>query len=361
MLTSDSSDEPAAEPRSGDGSRPVSIDNLFKEPVKAFIKTASHFITGADGAYDAWEAPSAAAAHPAAKDKKGVNCKFKPVDKDVIWEEFKSFIIRLRQFREALINSITPSPVPNIKNAAAIGVIGVPDDTSNFVNKCFMLFADDSSKRQLLYSVILSYGVLSLLSPIIGKEAKGKHAVSLAFDHWDFGRKLRDIYIDSGASWEESGRIVDIVRALLNRAGYWSVDSIARNKWPKHDSSKSDSSVTGTSHDAVGVASLIIEANYNEDDFRRILGINFFDDAVWFNKEGFDATIFYSSLIFMVGGSSEISAEERLNLIAGIYEALVKAEEKSEYRFDILLDNLARGNSLQKSGKVKVNKKSANC
>jgi len=339
----------------------VSIDNLFKEPVKAFIKTASHFITGADGAYDAWEAPpaahSAGAAHPvgaASKDKKGVSCKFKAVDKDIIWDEFKSFIIRLRQFREALINSITPSPVSNIKNAAAIGVIDVPDDTYNFVNKCFTLFADDSSRGRLLNSVILSYGVLSLLPSIIGKDANGRHAASLAFDHWDFGRKLRDIYLNIGASWEESGRIVDIVRALLCRIGFWNVDSIARNRWAKIDNSRDHS------YDAAGVAALIIDANYNDEDFRSILGINFFDDAVWFNREGFNATIFYSSLIFMVAGSSGITTEERLNLISGIYKALVKAEEKSEYRFDIFLDNLAQGNSLQKAGKAKVNKKSVN-
>ncbi|MCL2230725.1 MAG: hypothetical protein FWC01_06480, partial [Treponema sp.] len=84
----------------------------------------------------------------------------------------------------------------------------------------------------------------------------------------------------------------------------------------------------------------IIEENYLSEDFRRILGINFFNDVPWFNKEGFDDALYYSSLFFMMDGSVDLPIEERIERISAIYDVLTKAEEKSEYRFDVLIDSL---------------------
>ncbi|WP_461257344.1 hypothetical protein, partial [Treponema sp. R80B11-R83G3] len=61
--------------------------------------------------------------------------------------------------------------------------------------------------------------MLSLLRLIIGKEADGTHAASLAFDHWDLGRKMREIYRRFGATEAEAWRITDIARTVLNRTG----------------------------------------------------------------------------------------------------------------------------------------------
>jgi len=256
----------------------------LEKPVREFIKTASHFITGANGAYDEWQAP---------KDRTGVTCKFTAVSENAIWKEYEAFLARLKEFRSVIKKSKSP---------------------------LLVRIADCLSKGQLLYSIALGYGVLSLLPSIIGKEASGKNAANLAFDHWDFGRKLREIYKSFGATDQETWRINDITRGVLNRAG-----NIAKIKW------------TGNASE---FAALIIEENYIDEDFRRILGINFYDDIAWFNKEGFEAALFYSSLFFMVEGSVDISAEERIERIVSIYEALTKAEAKSEYRFDYLLDIL---------------------
>ncbi|MCL2804744.1 MAG: alpha-amylase family glycosyl hydrolase [Treponema sp.] len=257
----------------------------FKEPVETFVKTAMHFISGADGNYDEW----------AAKDKDGKKIKFTAIGKEAIWKEFKAFFARIKKFAE-LKKSKSP---------------------------LLVRITDSLSKGQLLYSIVLGYGALSLLPLIIGKDglqASGKHAANLAFDHWDLGRKLREIYQSLGATEQEAWRITDITKAVLSRAG-----SIAKIKW------------TGAPSE---FAALIIEQNYLDEDFRRILGINFFDDIAWFNKEGFEDALFYSSLLFMAEGTVEISYEERIERISGIYEALTKAEEKSEYRLDYLLDTL---------------------
>jgi hypothetical protein len=95
-----------------------------------------------------------------------------------------------------------------------------------------------------------------------------------------------------------------------------------------------------TKFEAAKFAELIIEENYRDEDFRRILGINIFDDVAWFNKEGFEDALFYSSLFYMVDRSVGIPAEERIERITQIYEVLTKAEDKSGYRFDNLFDSL---------------------
>ncbi|MDR0321644.1 MAG: alpha-amylase [Treponema sp.] len=262
-----------------------SFVDSFKEPVSAFIKTATHFISGANGTYDEWSA----------KDANGVNRKFTAVNKDIIWKEFSAFIGRLKEVFDILKSSKSPLLVR--------------------ITNCI-------TKSQLLFSVILSYGIISLLRSIIGKEADGRDAANLAFDHWDLGRKLRQIYSTFGADSAETWRITDIAKAALSRTS-------VPHGWKD-----------GAKLSPPDLVALIIEENYISEDFRRILGINFFNDVPWFNKEGFEDALFYSSLFFMVEGTIKMPIEEKIERISNIYDVLAKAEEKSEYRFDNLLDIL---------------------
>jgi len=265
----------------------ASFAESLKSPADAFIAASSRFITGADGVYDAWTV----------LDEDGAVIKFTAVDKNVILEEFDTFINRLAKIKEALKNPATP---------------------------LFNDITDSITKRQLLCAVTLGYGLLSLLRPVIGKEATGSHAAALAFDHWDLGRKLREIFRQFGASEAEAWRITDIARVVLSKtkdAPFWE---------------------KGTKFDAADFAALIIEENYLDEDFRRILGINIFDDVLWFNKEGFEAALFYSSLFFLIESDSvvQVPIDKRIDYVAKIYDVLVKSEKKSGYRLDKLLDNL---------------------
>jgi hypothetical protein len=288
----------------------------FEEPVKTFIKTASHFITGADGSYKEWIPPASneliktekqettdvskktAGKKASSKQTKSATPQsitptgVTPNGIDEIWEEFKAFTVRLK----------------NIKN----------------IFKTLKISQSEADKRSvsLLYSVAVSYGALSLLSAIIGKETAGSLSVNLAFDHWDLGRKLAGIYRSFGASEAEAWRITDIVKVFLSRTKtkHFSED------WKEQ------------SHSALAAA--IIEKNYFSEDFRRILGVNLYNDIVWFNKEGFDDAVFYSTLLFMIDGSVDISNDQRINLAKGVYNVITTAKEKSECRFDYLLDFL---------------------
>lgn len=275
-----------------------SVVETLNKLVKEFIETAAHFITGANGAYDAWTPDTAAA-----KDGKDVSCKFTPVGNDVILKEFGSLIDRLAKIMDEIKKPAFP----------------------------LSAFTNCKEKRHMLCSVILGYGVISLLRSVIGKEADGSHAADLAFTHWDIGRKLRDIFRSFGASENEVWKITDIARVVLIKTAH-------EPFWKKE-----------TKFDASDFAALILEENYLDDDFKRILGINIFDDVIWFNKEGFETALFYSSLFFMVEGSVYISIDERIKRITSVYDVLLKAEVKSGYRFDKLLENLTSKKTKEKA------------
>jgi len=279
-----------------------SITDSLQKPAAEFINTAAQFIKGAGG-YDAWMA----------KDNKGVSCKFTPVDSEIIMKEFNAFIGNLHYCKDMFH---LPKPAASAgKKSASVADRAFP--------------AECTAKGQLLYSVILSFGVLSLLRPIIGKEASGSHAADLAFNHWDLGRILKEIYKLFGASETEAWRITDIAKAALARV------NIAHN-W------KNGSKLT-----PAVIAAFIIEENYLDEDFRRILGINLFNDVTWFNKEGFEAAVFWASVFFMTEVSVKMEIEERINLISEIYDALTKAENKADYRFDNLIDILTSRNTVR--------------
>ncbi|MDR0301402.1 MAG: alpha-amylase [Treponema sp.] len=270
----------------------------LKENAGEFFITASYFLDGANGSYDQWTA----------YDVNGVRRKFTPVSNDAILQEFGLFIDRMVKIKDALDSAASPL----LKNMKA-----------------------HLAKGHKLCAVIMAYGLLYMLRLVIGKEAEGRHAADLAFTHWDLGRKLREIFRRFGVPENEAWRITDIARVVLSKTAVPEKPQIQKKE----------------KFDAAEFAAMIIDENYLDADFRRILGINIFEDVTWFNKEGFEDALFYTSLFFMVEGSVKISMEERIDRIAKIYDVLVKAEEKSEYRFDNILEYL-----VSKSPKVKPSK-----
>ncbi|MCL2721841.1 MAG: alpha-amylase family glycosyl hydrolase [Treponema sp.] len=285
-----------------------SFADSLKAPVETFIKTAAHFITGANGSYDPW----------VAKDVKGAEIKFTAVKTDVIWKEFEAFVNRIVYIMDILKKS---------KSQKTEGLL-------------LTRIAKNISNSQTLNAVILSFGLISILRLVIGKEATGKQTANLVFDHWDLGRKLKQVYQNFGASESEAVKISDIAKVSLRRIPVTLDNS---KKWA------ASSKLTASQ-----MAALIIEENYLSDDFRYILGINLYNDVLWYNKEGFDDALFYSSLFFMVEGSIQIPVEEKVERIANIYDVLQKADVKSEYRFDQLVDNLTAKPSKAKSSGVKI-------
>ena len=304
-----------------------SVSLQLKELAGEYIAAASRFVSGADGAWDAWEPPirkqadELASGAEVSEDEDGVSCKFTEVPFDAIRDEFEAFVDRWIKIKQVL------------KDIFRSGEPAIP---------LFEDISDCKNNGNLFSAIILGYGLISLLRPVIGKEAAGSHAADLAFTHWDLGRKLREVFCRFGASEYEAWKIIDIARVFLGKTCLAASDKIA-SLWGE-----------GKKFEAAEFAAFIIKENYLDEDFRRILGINLFDDALWFNKEGFEDVLFYSSLFFLMESSVKISVEQRIGRIVKIYDVFGNAKEKSEYRFDKFIDNLTLKSSAKSGAKTKV-------
>jgi hypothetical protein len=182
---------------------------------------------------------------------------------------------------------------------------------------------------------------------VLGKGASGAEAARLGFDHWHLDRKLRELYRSQGVSEDEARRATDLMRAVLARTVPEVLEPYGAGKTPGL------------------LAAALIEEHYQAEDFRRILGINFFEDVTWFNKEGFEDALFYGALFLTLeneaafeepGKKAKTKAgpkaaagtkaaslhwRDRVKIIAELSAALNIAEAASGYRLDGLLDSLA--------------------
>jgi hypothetical protein len=317
----------------GPGGEPEkSFMESLEAPAEAFFETASRFIAGANGAYEPWTA----------KDADGLPLDFKQVPVQKIRDEFAECIGKIIS-----ISAYAGLPQSRAKTPA-----------ERFLGNV----AGQIRDRQFLCAAALGYGLLSILRPIIGEGtggvAAGALAVSLGFDHWRLDRKLRDLYRAIGASDDEAWRLTGVSRAALCRIAPEEASPVTTALFS-----------ADIPFDPGRAGTLFIEENYQYEDFRRLLGINTFDDITWFNKEGFESSLFYGTLFFVLesdevlrqvsrakakpaGAKKGVQAAvkstakplpwlERVTRIGELNEALINAEAKSGYRLHELLDVLA--------------------
>jgi hypothetical protein len=241
--------------------------------------------------------------------------EYPPLDTEKLWEEFSA-----RAARIASCNAITVSD-----NAVMPG-------NGNIAGISALAYSALASLRLMIGDAANNGGAEDAYAP-------GAWASSLAFDHWQFDRRLWDVLQSYGANAEEARRITGIMRAFLRRipvkAPYMASNEKEFN--PRH------------------FASWLIEENYSTDDFRTLLGINRFDDASWFNKEGFEAALFYGGLFAAV----ETGMADRVTRAREIF---LQAEAGSGYRLDRFIDLLANeeagrnGCALENTAKEKTTK-----
>ncbi|MDR0876591.1 MAG: alpha-amylase [Treponema sp.] len=303
------------------GTSAANLIASFHEPVKIFIETARHFIGGAEGQYDPWVPPAA-------------DSTYSTLDVEMIAKEYESYIGRLLEIA-GYADLISPADKP-----AEI--------------KFLVHLASRIRQTPAIIAFALGYGALALLRPVIGKEASGADAAYLAAGHWRLDRKLREVFRAQGISDNESRRSVEMMFALL----------------AKTVPADNDLYKTTGPFKAGTFASVLIQEHYQDEDFRRLLGINLFEDVTWFNKEGFEAALFYSSYFFTLESDKALGQEkplswiERVNRIAETVDTLTKAEDVSEFRLDYLLDALSGGKkpaakTADSSGKKKTDNKAA--
>jgi hypothetical protein len=101
------------------------------------------------------------------------------------------------------------------------------------------------------------------------------------------------------------------------------------------------------------IAAAIILENYDTSDFRKILGVNRFDDVIWFNKEAFEKCISLAPFFLSLEGNAVFGKSRRKHIgtIAAVTKAFNLAKEASGYRLEELLVILSAEKSKSPKGK----------
>jgi hypothetical protein len=258
-----------------------------------YFETAQYFIAGTDGKFEIWTGNREQGTEN--KEKRTENREQRTTDE--LRDEFKGYVERLIGLADYL-NSTGRTPAERLLKELAGRIKDKP----------------------LVCAASIGYALLAMLRPFAGGE--GRLAADLAFDHWGFDRKLREQYRVFGASDDEAWRLGEINRVALRRTGA----AVAAG---------------GNGGGSDCTAASIIEENYLEDDFRKLIGINVFDDVAWFNKESFESALFYGKLFFVIENDGAFSRPmpwlERVGRIAEMAEAFEKAEAASGYQLDSLI------------------------
>jgi len=262
----------------------------YKAPFTAFISAAEKFISGGDGKYIPWKKPG----------KKGKVLPQKAVEK--AWKEWSASL-------ETLIELMLGKTTAKRKSVKAF----------------LQNLAVELKEKPALALMVLAYNTLSLLKPIAALDDEDTSSLSELALHWQLDRIARECWVDAGITHNEARRGAEIALALLRRSA------------PKTNAQGANAP------SAAAIAQAIILENFDSDDFRKILGVNRFDDVTWFNKEAFEEALFLAPL-FLSLDTSAIKTEERymrIETIAAVADAFRLAEEASLYKFDELPGVLA--------------------
>jgi len=180
--------------------------------------------------------------------------------------------------------------------------------------------------RPALALMALGYITLAMLRSIAGskgKAAAGEDAAGLA-SRWQLDRVLRECWEEAGIPHDEARRGAEIALALLSRTN------------------QAEAGIYDGTGTPSALASALILENYDAADFRKILGVNRFDDVTWFNKEAFEQALFLIPFFLSLEGPhDEGDRRKRIETIAAVAEAFRLAEEESGYRFDDLAGALS--------------------
>jgi hypothetical protein len=310
------------------------IESL-KETAEKYFETVAWFIKGADGKFEPWDAKESTASSRVPEnmrqcgspnDDRSKTDRREGAYREAVrslssgrmeqpWEEFKGYVERL---------------------IGLVGYLNATDKTP--AERMLKELALRMKERQLVCAAALGYGLLSVLRSIIGR-ADGGLAANLAFEHWDLDRKLKEQFRVFGANDDEVWRLGEICKAVLYRTGM------------DHSAANSDTVInkkTSAFDAGLLAASLIIE-NHPREDFRRLIGVNVFNDITWFNKEAFESALFYGKLFFVLESESALSRSDgtsqtwhdRTARIAEVTEAMKNAEIECGYRLDKLIQLLS--------------------
>ena len=283
----------------GDASEAAPLAEILRDPVLAFIYAAQDYLYGAGGNYLPF-------AHSG---------EYAPMDPGAICDEF-------------------------LQKLGHLAYLAFYSHQGTYRAGTAERFLADYGKRveedPLLCAVCIAYMAVAMLPRIVGNGCPGALGVALA-DHWNLGAKIQEAFELLGMPPEEAPGIIELAKAVAART---MPERIALYK--------------------ADLPRSIIAENYEAEDFRRILRINTFDDVTWFNKEAYKDTLAYAPFFLTLEGDAAFKAAggveqgmprdaafrreewlKRVRIIANATGKFVKAEAKSGYRLDLLMEAVA--------------------
>ena len=243
--------------------------DALKPLVIAFVEMARKYLDGA-GVYDPWPPASGGVSggkkKAAPKPKKGADTEFSA---EKVWDDFTVYLERMisvpAEFEAEAGAASTGSAVSTGRKAPAGKAPAL--ETSPLAGLAYA-YTSLAMLRTFLETAFPE-------TNISGSETS---AVSLA-EHWQLDRKLREILGGFGVDSETAWYAVEIMKAVLRRAG------------AEKTSDMKTAGTKTTDKSAKELALALVLENYEHEDFRRILGVNVFDDVTWFNKEAFERAL----------------------------------------------------------------------
>ncbi|MGD0708745.1 MAG: alpha-amylase family glycosyl hydrolase [Anaerolineaceae bacterium] len=141
-------------------------------------------------------------------------------------------------------------------------------------------------------------------------------------DEWQLGKVLAEAYQDFGIEASSAARMVNNVRFM-----------IGQQNWYGH----------------LGKLSLsqILENWLSDPSIQQFLGINRFQDILWFNQEAFDELLWWMKTLAIVQTAAEptFNASQFIECILGLEEIvsrLSKAEKTSDFQIALLVEAVAK-------------------
>ena len=266
----------------------------LKLPFENFIKGIRIFLSGGSGKYPPWQSEKTISEK---QESKRQDNKKKKIEKqenentnlETLWKNFSN----------------CQKNISSIKN----------EKKNSFLKKIALKLKENPNLA------MLATGYNLLLMLCMDRERDGKEAAALAL-HWQLDRVLMESWIHEGIPYYTAEKARDIVMALLTRSV-----------------SGKDMAIEG---EAKTLAAAIILENYDAPDFRKILGVNRFDDVTWFNKEAFEETLFLVPFILTLGVTDDVPNKAAyIKTIEKVTEVFRTAEKASGYRFDEFTEALS--------------------
>ena len=150
-------------------------------------------------------------------------------------------------------------------------------------------------------------------------------------DEWLLGKVLQNTLVDLDIDGYSAGKMIDLVCVLVAHHNWW------QDLTPPKGKTK-----TKTAHTAFR----LLQTWLNDDDFQVYIGMNRYNEIVWFNKEAFEDIVWWLYVIAIVEiqaaaeqskRKSTARVAEQINACYAVIQALLAAEAQSEYQIDRLL------------------------